>query len=132
MARVVSWLLDHALPCASAELLPACVSNGYVRDEVAVARHGSTEHLTLVRNASQPVCGLQMCVEMVIAVALRNRDRLLLIWPHVHDFLAAILAPAQVLCMGCRRLSRHSSAQEAFSLAPLAYTANGMANQGVV
>lgn len=55
-----------------------------------------------------PVCTMQMCVEMVIAVGLRNRDRLLLIWPHVHDFLAAILAPAQVPCMAL--LSRHSSA----------------------
>ena len=39
---------------------------------------------------------LQMCLEMVMAVALRNRDRLLPIWPHVHEFLAAILAPSQV------------------------------------
>ena len=31
-----------------------------------------------------------------MAVALRNRDRLLPIWPHVHEFLAAILAPSQV------------------------------------
>ena len=55
------------------------------------------------------VCGLaddgvllQMSLEMVMAVALRNRDRLLPIWPHVHEFLSAILAPAQVkqyLCM---------------------------------
>ena len=45
---------------------------------------------------------LQMCLEMVMAVALRNRDRLLPVWPHVHEFLAAILAPSQVkqyLCM---------------------------------
>ena len=35
----------------------------------------------------------QMCLEMLIALALRNRDRLLLIWPLVHDYLAAILAP---------------------------------------
>ena len=39
---------------------------------------------------------MQMCLEMAIAVALRNRDRLLLIWPHIHEFLAAILAPSQV------------------------------------
>lgn len=44
---------------------------------------------------------MQMCVEMVIAAALRNRDRLLLIWPRVNDFLAAILAPAQVQCARC-------------------------------
>ena len=57
----------------------------------------------------RPVCRLavdgvvlQMCLEMVMAVALRNRDRLLPIWPHVHEFLAAVLAPSQVkqyLCM---------------------------------
>lgn len=47
-----------------------------------------------------------MCVELVIAVALRNRDRLLLIWPYVHDFLAAILAPAQVRRVGCRAHER--------------------------
>lgn len=39
---------------------------------------------------------MQMCLEMAIAVALRNRDRLLLIWPHIHELLAAILAPSQV------------------------------------
>ena len=60
------------------------------------------------------VCAMQMCVELVIAVVLRNRDRLLLIWPYVHDFLAAILAPAQVLLHGVQssrmtheRLSGH-------------------------
>ncbi|EIE18029.1 Sec7-domain-containing protein, partial [Coccomyxa subellipsoidea C-169] len=35
----------------------------------------------------------EMCLEMVIALSLRNRDRLLLIWPPVHAMLAAILAP---------------------------------------
>jgi brefeldin A-resistance guanine nucleotide exchange factor 1 len=34
-----------------------------------------------------------MCLEMVVALSLRNRDRLLLIWPLVHEFLAAALAP---------------------------------------
>ncbi len=34
-----------------------------------------------------------MCLEMVIALSLRNRDRLLLIWPPVHAMLAAILVP---------------------------------------
>jgi hypothetical protein len=34
-----------------------------------------------------------MCLEMLVALALRNRDRLPLIWPLVHDYLAAILAP---------------------------------------
>jgi len=29
----------------------------------------------------------------VVAVALRNRDRLLLVWPLVHEYLAAVLAP---------------------------------------
>lgn len=36
-----------------------------------------------------------MCLEMVIALSLRNRDRLLLIWPLVHDMLASILVPGQ-------------------------------------
>lgn len=36
-----------------------------------------------------------MCLEMVIALSLRNRDRLLLIWPAVHNRLASILAPGQ-------------------------------------
>ena len=35
----------------------------------------------------------QVGVELVIVVALRNRDRLLLIWPLVHDMLSTILAP---------------------------------------
>ncbi|KAK9918480.1 hypothetical protein WJX75_004379 [Coccomyxa subellipsoidea] len=37
----------------------------------------------------------EMCLEMVIALSLRNRDRLLLIWPAVHNLLASILAPGQ-------------------------------------
>lgn len=36
---------------------------------------------------------LQVGLELIIVIALRNRDRLLLIWPLVHDFLATILAP---------------------------------------
>lgn len=36
-----------------------------------------------------------MCLEMVIALSLRNRDRLLLVWPAVHNLLASILAPGQ-------------------------------------
>ena len=69
----------------------------------------AVEALQLGPARGRPVCGLavdgvvlQMCLEMVMAVALRNRDRLLPIWPHVHEFLAAILAPSQVkqcLCM---------------------------------
>ena len=41
-------------------------------------------------------CGcrcLQLCLEVLVALALRNRDRLLLIWPLLHDHLAHILAP---------------------------------------
>ena len=35
----------------------------------------------------------QVGMELVVAIALRNRDRLLLIWPLVSEFLGAILAP---------------------------------------
>ncbi|KAK9841755.1 hypothetical protein WJX81_000904 [Elliptochloris bilobata] len=35
----------------------------------------------------------ELCLELVIAVALRNRDRLLMVWPLVHEYLAAILSP---------------------------------------
>ena len=35
----------------------------------------------------------QVGLELVIVVALRNRDRLMLIWPFVHDMLSTILAP---------------------------------------
>ena len=37
--------------------------------------------------------GAQLCLELVIALALRNRDRLLLVWPLVHEYLAAVMAP---------------------------------------
>jgi hypothetical protein len=43
--------------------------------------------------AIQMFACFQVCLELVIAVALRNRDRILLIWPLVHDYLAAIMAP---------------------------------------
>ena len=36
---------------------------------------------------------MQVGLELLIVVALRNRDRLLLMWPLVHDMLSAILAP---------------------------------------
>jgi len=35
---------------------------------------------------------LKVGLELVIVVALRNRDRLLLIWPLVHDMMSTILA----------------------------------------
>ena len=36
---------------------------------------------------------LQVCLELLIAVALRNRDRIVLIWPLVHEYLNAIMTP---------------------------------------
>lgn len=48
---------------------------------------------TELGTAEECLCLFQMCLEMVIALSLRNRDRLLLIWPLVHEFLAAVLAP---------------------------------------
>ena len=39
-----------------------------------------------------PFC-LQVCLELLIAVALRNRDRIVLIWPLVHEYLSAIMTP---------------------------------------
>ena len=53
-------------------------------------------HPKPMRRLRASSAAVQMCLEMAIAVALRNRDRLLLIWPHIHEFLAAILAPSQV------------------------------------
>ncbi|KAL3131638.1 hypothetical protein ABBQ38_007935 [Trebouxia sp. C0009 RCD-2024] len=34
-----------------------------------------------------------VCLELLIAVALRNRDRIVLIWPLVHEYLTAIMTP---------------------------------------
>jgi len=34
-----------------------------------------------------------MCLELLIAVALRNRDRIVLIWPLLHEYLNAIMTP---------------------------------------
>ncbi len=36
---------------------------------------------------------LQVCLELLIAIALRNRDRIVLIWPLVHEYLAAVMSP---------------------------------------
>ena len=36
---------------------------------------------------------LQVCLELLIAVALRNRDRIVLIWPLLHEYLNAIMTP---------------------------------------
>ncbi len=47
----------------------------------------------LFLNLTAVAHGVQVCLELVIAVALRNRDRILLMWPLVHDYLAAIMAP---------------------------------------
>ncbi|KAL0041048.1 hypothetical protein WJX77_003321 [Trebouxia sp. C0004] len=35
----------------------------------------------------------QVCLELLIAVALRNRDRIVLIWPLLHEYLNAIMTP---------------------------------------
>ncbi len=37
--------------------------------------------------------GMQVCLELLIAVALRNRDRIVLIWPLIHEYLNAIMTP---------------------------------------
>lgn len=36
---------------------------------------------------------MQVCLELVLAIALRNRDRILLMWSLVHDYLALVMAP---------------------------------------
>ena len=36
---------------------------------------------------------LQVCLELLIAIVLRNRDRIVLIWPLVHEYLAAVMSP---------------------------------------
>lgn len=36
---------------------------------------------------------MQVCLELVIAITLRNRDRVLLMWALVHDYLALVMAP---------------------------------------
>lgn len=40
----------------------------------------------------------------MIAVAIRNRDRILLMWPLVHDYLAAIMAPEGTSLARCTPL----------------------------
>ena len=45
------------------------------------------------RTADCALYGLQVCLELLIAVALRNRDRIVLIWPLVHEYLNAIMTP---------------------------------------
>lgn len=37
----------------------------------------------------------QLCLELLITVALRNRDRVTLIWPLVHEVLAAATSASQ-------------------------------------
>ena len=81
--------------------------------------------------ASDACVRLQMCVELVIAVALRNRDRLLLIWPTMHDFLAAILAPAQVHCTRCRAQDRPvSGLQSRLECSGLFHSCSGLHRRG--
>lgn len=36
----------------------------------------------------------QVCLELLIALALRNRDRIVLIWPLIHEYLNAVMAPS--------------------------------------
>lgn len=37
---------------------------------------------------------MQMCLELLVALALRNRDRIVLIWPLIHEYLNAVMAPS--------------------------------------
>jgi hypothetical protein len=34
----------------------------------------------------------ELCLELLITLALRNRDRVALIWPLLHEFLSAVTA----------------------------------------
>jgi hypothetical protein len=34
----------------------------------------------------------ELCLELLVALALRNRDRIALIWPLLHEFLAVCTA----------------------------------------
>ena len=36
---------------------------------------------------------LQLCLELLLTTALRNRDRIQILWPLLHDVLALILGP---------------------------------------
>ena len=35
----------------------------------------------------------QVCLELLVGLALRNRDRIVLIWPLIHEFLNPIMTP---------------------------------------
>ena len=117
MASVIACMMNtsawDASTCAGAEALAAHTRIGC---KIGILEGAMGQHASSWRRSITCIVGaMQMCVEMVIAVALRNRDRLLLIWPYVHDFLAAILAPAQVTLPGLQssqmtyeRLSRQT------------------------
>ena len=39
------------------------------------------------------ICHPQLCLELLLTTALRNRDRIQILWPPLHDVLALILGP---------------------------------------
>ena len=39
------------------------------------------------------LCHPQLCLELLLTTALRNRDRIQILWPPLHDVLALILGP---------------------------------------
>lgn len=50
-----------------------------------------TWHSALPQIVAHHLCAVQLCLELVLAIALRNRDRAALLWPLVHDYLALIM-----------------------------------------
>lgn len=53
-------------------------------------------NVVAVARSGENTDSAELCLELLITVALRNRDRVALLWPLVHEFLAACTSPEAV------------------------------------
>ena len=82
MRCIVQLVVVHALGC----LVQAGLKHVW---HIGALYLQSVSHQSMAGSAS--MC-MQLCLELVLAIALRNRERVMLVWPLVHDYLALILS----------------------------------------
>ncbi|KAK9828895.1 hypothetical protein WJX72_002652 [[Myrmecia] bisecta] len=84
-------------------------------EELVKAVMWASGRITRIASTGEDSETAEVCLELLVAIALRNRDRILLLWPLIHEYLAAIMAPEAALsasplvsraCLGLLRLAQ--------------------------
>jgi hypothetical protein len=75
----------YALPSSA----PACVQTGESLVELAKATMLAAGHVPTAARTGEGADAAELCLELLLGLALRNRDRVVLLWPLLHEYLSA-------------------------------------------